>query len=126
MVPGGRELLLDLRGCDRQTLADPERLREFGLALWRAAMPSKVATEPMVVRLTGGGEADGHSLVQLGAGASIVGHFDERTGTAVLNLFSVNGIEAAAAEEMTRDLLGASEVGRRLVDRGLGATEALA
>jgi S-adenosylmethionine/arginine decarboxylase-like enzyme len=92
---------IDLHGCDRERLADPDRIR--------AAVPAVIdatgmrAHGPLMLERFGSGDLEGWSAMQFIETSSITLHADEVAGRCFLDVFSCRrfdpGLAAAVAAE---------------------------
>jgi S-adenosylmethionine/arginine decarboxylase-like enzyme len=115
--PYGRELVLDLSGCDPDVTTNPERLAAFAAQMCDT-IDMKAYGEPIIERF---GLADevtaGHTLVQLIETSSIVVHFSDSRRTAHANVFSCGPFEPRTAADFASDFLGAERSRSRLLIR---------
>ncbi len=84
----GQHLVLDLGGCDRDAVTNPDTIRAFSAALVEAIEMTAYG-EPIIEHFaTHSPEAAGYSLVQLIETSNICAHFSDLTGDIYLDVFS--------------------------------------
>lgn len=99
----GLAISIDLVGCDACAIRDPSAIRRFALALCHSiAVP---CGEPIVARL-----GAGCSLLQLHAGSTVSGHFDDASGEAYIDIFSCQPYSPYQAAEFCRSWFGAASM----------------
>jgi S-adenosylmethionine/arginine decarboxylase-like enzyme len=101
-VPNGRTYLpwgmlaaIDLHGCERSRLEDPETLRRFVPSLINAI--GMRAHGPLVLDRFGDGELEGWSAMQFIETSSITVHSDEVRGRCFVDVFSCRPFDSDAA-----------------------------
>ena len=111
------ELVLDLVGCDPDTIRSKERLVAYPGELCRVINMTPYG-EPFVERFgLAGTKAAGFSLVQLIETSSITGHFSEASNRAYINVFSCKDFDPAIATEFTRRFFTARSARHTLLIR---------
>ena len=98
-VPWGLLAALDLHGCERASLADPDAIRRF-VAILIDAIGMRAHGALMIERF-GDGELEGWSAMQFIETSSITLHADEVGGRCFVDVFSCRpfdpGVAAAVA-----------------------------
>ena len=98
-VPWGQLAALDLHGCDRGRLADPDAIRRFVATAIEAI--GMRAHGPLMMERFGDGELEGWSALQFIETSSITVHADEVGGRCFVDVFSCRpfdpGVAAAVA-----------------------------
>jgi S-adenosylmethionine decarboxylase len=93
--PWGMLAAIDLHGCDRESLADPEHIRGFVMTLVDAI--EMRAHGPVLVERFGDGELEGWSAMQFIETSSITLHADEFGGRCFVDVFSCRPFDAERA-----------------------------
>ena len=100
-APWGHLAALDLHGCDRARLADPDAIRRCVAAMIDAI--GMCAHGPLMLERFGDGELEGWSALQFIETSSITVHADEVGGRCFVAVFSCRpfdpGVAAAIAVE---------------------------
>ena len=94
-VPWGMLAAIDLHGCERSRLEDPETLRRFVPSLIDAI--GMRAHGPLALDRFGAGELEGWSAMQAIETSSITVHADEVSGRCFVDIFSCRPFDADAA-----------------------------
>ena len=94
-APWGMLAAIDLHGCDRSLLADPDAIRRFVPALVDAI--GMRAHGPLALERFGDDELEGWSAMQFIATSSITLHADEVWGRCFIDIFSCRPFEPDAA-----------------------------
>jgi S-adenosylmethionine decarboxylase len=94
-VPWGQLAAIDLHGCERQPIADPDRIRGFVTTLGDAI--GMRAHGPVLVERFGDGELEGWSAMQFIETSSITLHADESGGRCFVDVFSCRPFDADRA-----------------------------
>ena len=101
-VPSGRACLpwgmlaaIDLHGCERSRLEDPDTLRRFVPSLINAI--GMRAHGPLRLERFGDGELEGWSAMQFIETSSITVHADEVCGRCFVDVFSCRPFDSSAA-----------------------------
>lgn len=116
-VTFGWELVLDLYGCDNDTISDEKAIKNFARELCKV-IDMKPYGEPLTPYFGENQEhTKGYSLLQFIETSSIVGHFSEGTGAVYLNIFSCKEYDIETAENFTKDYFGAETVRSRFIVR---------
>jgi S-adenosylmethionine/arginine decarboxylase-like enzyme len=97
-VAWGLLAAIDLRGCDRGRLEDPESIRRFVPAL--VAAIDMTAHGPLMLDRFGDGELEGWSAMQFIETSSITLHADEVSGRVFVDVFSCRDFDPRAAAEL--------------------------
>jgi S-adenosylmethionine/arginine decarboxylase-like enzyme len=94
-VPWGMLAAIDLHGCDREALEDPDRIRDFVTTLVDAI--DMRAHGPVLLERFGDGELEGWSAMQFIETSSITLHADEFGGRCFVDVFSCRPFDADRA-----------------------------
>jgi S-adenosylmethionine/arginine decarboxylase-like enzyme len=94
-VPWGMLAAIDLHGCERSRLEDPDTLRAFVPSLIDAI--GMRAHGPLALDRFGDGELQGWSALQFIETSSITVHADEVSGRCFVDIFSCRPFDADAA-----------------------------
>jgi S-adenosylmethionine/arginine decarboxylase-like enzyme len=97
-VPWGTLAAIDLHGCARARLADPDRIRRFVPALIDAI--AMRAHGPLALERFGDGELEGWSAMQFIETSSITIHADESSGRCFIDVFSCRSFDADRAADL--------------------------
>jgi S-adenosylmethionine/arginine decarboxylase-like enzyme len=100
-TPWGLLAAIDLHGCDREALEDPDRIRAFVTALVDAI--AMRAHGPVLLERFGDGTLEGWSAMQFIETSSITLHADESGGRCFVDVFSCRPFDSdrAAAVAVT-------------------------
>lgn len=106
----GMEVVLDLYGCNLETIRSKEKLQEYTRELCRVIGMTPYGA-PFAERF-GLNEAKtaGYSIVQLIETSSITGHFSEERNSAYINIFSCKEFDPKQAAEFSKDFFEADRV----------------
>jgi S-adenosylmethionine/arginine decarboxylase-like enzyme len=94
-APWGLLAAIDLHGCDREPLEDPELIRRFVTTLVDAV--DMCAHGPVLLERFGDGELEGWSAMQFIETSSITVHADESGGRCFVDVFSCRPFDADRA-----------------------------
>jgi S-adenosylmethionine/arginine decarboxylase-like enzyme len=94
-APWGLLAAIDLHGCDRELLEDPELIRRFVTTLVDAI--EMRAHGPVLLERFGDGELEGWSALQFIETSSITVHADESGGRCFVDVFSCRAFDADRA-----------------------------
>jgi S-adenosylmethionine decarboxylase len=94
-VPWGQLAAIDLHGCERGRLEDPDRIRDFVTTLVDAI--GMRAHGPVLLERFGDGELEGWSAMQFIETSSITLHADESGGRCFVDVFSCRPFDADRA-----------------------------
>jgi S-adenosylmethionine/arginine decarboxylase-like enzyme len=103
-APWGQLAAVDLHGCDRARLADPDLIRRFVPALVEAI--GMRAHGPLGLERFGDGELEGWSAMQFIETSSITLHADEVGSRCFVDIFSCRPFPGAVAAEIAVDYFG--------------------
>ena len=103
-APWGQLAAVDLHGCDRERLADPDVIRRFVPALVDAI--GMRAHGPLGLERFGDGELEGWSAMQFIETSSITLHADEVGGRCFVDIFSCRPFAAAVAADVAVEHFG--------------------
>jgi S-adenosylmethionine decarboxylase len=95
---------IDLHGCDRDRLADPDAIRRFVPAVIRAI--GMRAHGPLHLERFGDDELEGWSAMQFIETSSITIHADEVRGRCFVDVFSCRPFDAALAAAIAAEHFG--------------------
>ncbi|MBN1904242.1 MAG: S-adenosylmethionine decarboxylase [Deltaproteobacteria bacterium] len=106
----GRELVLDLYGCDIDTISDTGLIRSFPGRLFDAS-GMKPSGEP-ISSCSGEGIESSRllSIIQFSEEGSVTGHFSKEYRAAYLNIFSCKEFDIEQVENFSKKYFGASTV----------------
>jgi S-adenosylmethionine/arginine decarboxylase-like enzyme len=104
MTPWGVLAAIDLHGCERARLADPETIRRFVSAVI-AAIDMR-AHGPLMLDRFGDGELEGWSALQFIETSSITLHADELSGRCFVDVFSCRPFDADVAAGLASEHFG--------------------
>lgn len=82
----GRSVIVDLHGCEKSLLKDPEVIRRFTRELCELLKMKRVG--PVQLKRFGHGKLRGYSVVQFIETSTIVCHFDEHGDRSFIDVFS--------------------------------------
>jgi S-adenosylmethionine/arginine decarboxylase-like enzyme len=94
-VPWGQLAAIDLHGCERELLEDPDHIRAFVTTLVDAI--EMRAHGPVLLERFGDGEIEGWSAMQFIETSSITVHADEFGGRCFIDVFSCRAFDADRA-----------------------------
>ena len=97
-VPWGQLAALDLHGCERAPLADPDTIRRF-VAIVVDAIGMR-AHGPLRIERFGDGELEGWSAMQFIESSSITLHADEVGGRCFVDVFSCRPFDPGVAADI--------------------------
>jgi S-adenosylmethionine/arginine decarboxylase-like enzyme len=97
-VPWGMLAAIDLHGCDKSRLADPENIRRFVASVIDAI--GMRAHGPLMLDRFGDDELEGWSAMQFIETSSITLHADEVFGRCFVDVFSCRPFEPDIAAEI--------------------------
>jgi S-adenosylmethionine/arginine decarboxylase-like enzyme len=103
-LPWGMLAGIDLHGCARQRLEDPDSIRRFVPALVDAI--AMQAHGPLMLERFGDGELEGWSAMQFIETSSITVHADEVAGRCFIDVFSCRSFDADRAAAVAVEHFG--------------------
>jgi S-adenosylmethionine decarboxylase len=103
-LPWGMLAAIDLHGCARQRLEDPDSIRRFVPALVDAI--AMQAHGPLMLERFGDGELEGWSAMQFIETSSITVHADEVAGRCFIDVFSCRSFDADRAAAVAVEHFG--------------------
>ena len=103
-APWGMLAAIDLHGCDRARLADPDSIRRFVPALIAAI--GMRAHGPLMIDRFGGDELEGWSALQFIETSSITIHADEVFGRCFIDVFSCRLFDSDVAAAIAVEHFG--------------------
>jgi len=110
--PWGLSATIDLHGCDRELLADPDTIRPFVPATIDAI--GMRAHEPLAIDRFGVDDLEGWSALQFIETSSITVHVDERWRRCFVDIFSCRTFDPALAARIAIEHFGGDVVVRVL------------
>jgi S-adenosylmethionine decarboxylase len=116
--PWGQHLILDLAGCPRERLTNPEHLRTWIRELVNS-IDMRPYGEPQIEHFaTHSNAAAGYTVVQLIETSNICAHFAENLGQAFIDIFSCKTFQNDRATAICKDFFSPTSVIARPVSRG--------
>lgn len=112
----GKSAVIDLFGCNHDTLTDPEGLEKFIQELVKTI--DMVAQGECYVERFGQGDLEGYSAMQFIETSSVTVHLDEVGNRAFIDIFSCKDFDANKAEEFSKTYFQAQSVKSTIVERG--------
>jgi len=103
---------IDLQGCNRSHLADPDRIRRFVACVIDAI--GMRAHGPLALDRFGDGDLEGWSAMQFIETSSITVHADEVSARCYVDVFSCRAFEPADAARVAVEHLGGTATVRVL------------
>lgn len=105
----GYELIINLYGCNKDTISSKEKLQEFVDTLCKLIKMKKYGKT--LIPYFGENKAftKGYTLVQLIETSSITGHFSEYWETAYINIFSCKKFNHQTAKKFAKEFFGAEK-----------------
>ncbi len=101
------ELVLDLVGCRREVVENPELLEMLSIGLWTAAVgtpaPKAVATRLAL-------PLDGHTVTLMAGGSTITGRFEPSADRAQIRVSSTELVDVSGAESFVQEILRPREL----------------
>jgi len=116
-VTFGWELIMDLYGCNKDTISSEKEIKRFARELCDV-IDMKPYGDPHTPYFGENQEhTKGYSLLQFIETSSIIGHFSENTGAAYINIFSCKKYDVELAEKFSREFFGAEGIHSRFIIR---------
>lgn len=113
----GIETIVDLYGCNANTIASEAKLRSYLKKIVKE-LDMVAYGAPLVERFGFNAEhTAGYSIVQLIETSCITGHFSESQNSAHINIFSCKAYDTKAAFELTKKFFGANDGSMRVMER---------
>ncbi len=113
----GYELIINLRGCNREVLTSKKRLQAYVDQLCRLIKMKKFGKTILNYFGENKDFTKGYSLIQLIETSSIVGHFSDKWNTAYINIFSCQKYDYKKARKFSKEFFAAEKVSSRLMVR---------
>jgi S-adenosylmethionine/arginine decarboxylase-like enzyme len=113
----GLEVVLDLYGCDPQTIRSAKKLSEFTTKLCKLLKMKKYGKTLLPHFGYDKAHTAGYSMLQFIETSSITGHFSELWNSAYINIFSCREFDAHKAADFTVKFFGAKKATRRVLLR---------
>lgn len=105
----GYELIINLYGCNKDTISSKKKLQEFVDTLCKLIKMKKYGKTLIPYFGINKAFTKGYTLVQLIETSSITGHFSEYWETAYINIFSCKKFDHQIAKKFTREFFGAEK-----------------
>jgi S-adenosylmethionine/arginine decarboxylase-like enzyme len=103
-APWGMMAAIDLHGCDRTRLEDPETIRRFVPAVIEAI--GMRAHGPLMIERFGEGDLEGWSAMQFIETSSLTIHADEFSGRCYVDVFSCKSFDPELAATIAVEHFG--------------------
>ncbi len=103
----GRSASLDLHGCDKTLVSDPDHIKRFVRALTKELKMKRVG--PTEIKRFGHGKLRGYSMMQFIETSTIIAHFDEKGSRAFLDIFSCKTYNAKKVAEFCKRFFKAKD-----------------
>lgn len=113
----GYELILNLKGCNRDTLASKKKLQNYVDQLCELIKMKKFGKTTLKYFGENKDFTKGYTLVQLIETSSITGHFSDLWSTAYINIFSCQKYNQHRARSFTKDFFEAKRTSSRFLIR---------
>ena len=104
--PWGMMAVIDLHGCDRARLEDPDTIRRFVPTVIEAI--GMRAHGPLMIERFGDGELEGWSAMQFIETSSLTIHADEFSGRCYVDVFSSKAFDPELAAGIAEQHFGGS------------------
>jgi S-adenosylmethionine decarboxylase len=114
----GQELVLNLYGCNLETISSGKKIEEFVITLCDDVIRMKRYGKPLIPHF--GHEnpiTSGYSLVQLIETSSVTAHFSEFKKSVYLNIFSCAWFDPKKTKAFCKKFFGAKRVQAKLLKR---------
>jgi len=111
----GRSASIDLHGCDRKLLHDPQAIRRFVKELCQVLKMKRVG--PAEIKRFGHGRLRGYSMMQFIETSTIVAHFDEQGNRAFIDVFSCKPYNPKPVARFCKKFFKAKECREYVEDR---------
>ena len=112
----GYHLMLDVKGCDRTKVTDPEYISKFTKDLVK--MIDMVAYgEPQVVHFADNTELAGWTVIQLIETSNIMGHFLDDSGDLYMDVFSCKEYDKKIVIKAIKDYFNPEKIKTKFVKR---------
>jgi S-adenosylmethionine decarboxylase len=106
----GRELIINLYGCNLKIISNGEKIKQFAKELCEV-IDMKPYGKPYVPYFGLKKEnTKGYSLLQFIETSSITGHFSESEKAAYINIFSCQDFDVDKAKSFTKDFFEAKDM----------------
>ena len=116
--PWGQHLVLDLNGCPKELLADPDNIMKWTKELVEA-IDMVAYGEPVLEHFaTHSHEAAGYTLLQMIETSNIAAHFAENVGQAYIDVFSCKCFDEQIAIEVSKKFFEPTEINHTSISRG--------
>jgi len=114
----GQELILNLYGCNLDTISSGKKIKEFVITLCDDVIHMKRYGDAFIPHFGHDNPiTSGYSLVQLIETSSITAHFSEYTKSVYLNIFSCAWYDAKKTTAFCKKFFGAKTVKATLLKR---------
>ena len=112
----GLELLLDLYGCNPETIRSKTALRDYNEQLVKL-IGMKAVGKTIIPEKFGSGTLHGYSAIQFIETSSVVIHIAEKMLEAHIDIFSCKPFDAKLAAQFTKEFFGARKAKEQLIER---------
>ncbi len=109
-VTYGWELILNLYGCNKETISSKKKIQEYVDTLCKQIKMVKYGKTWIPYFGHKQPHTKGYSLVQLIETSSITGHFSESANAAYINIFSCKAYSHKKARDFTKKFFGAQKI----------------
>lgn len=116
--PWGQHLVIDIKGCDPDTLRDKNVIMNFVEELLRTIDMKPYGDTILEHFANNDYAASGFTLVQLIETSSITAHFAENIGSAFFDIFSCRAFSDTKVEEVVRKHFKPTRATRQTLWRG--------
>ncbi len=113
----GYELIIDLKGCDKEVITSKVKLKKYVDDLCRLIKMKKYGKILLPYFGEKAAYTKGYSLVQLIETSSITGHFSDFWETAYINIFSCKAYDSDLAKKFTKKYFLAKRMKTRFIRR---------
>ncbi len=114
----GQELVLNLSGCNLETISSAEKIKQFVIELCDNVIKMKRYGEPLIPHFGHDNPiTSGYSLVQLIETSSVTAHFSEFKRSVYLNIFSCAWFDDVATTKFCQDFFEAQTIEMHLLVR---------
>lgn len=111
----GKSTAINLYGCNKKTLADPEAIKNFIATVIKKI--NMVAHGPTYIERFGAGDLEGYSAMQFIETSSITIHCDEVGGRAFIDIFSCKDFNPTNAKIFSESFFESTNSNTITIDR---------
>ncbi|MDI9633810.1 MAG: S-adenosylmethionine decarboxylase [Methanolinea sp.] len=108
--------MVDLKGCNPETIRDPEKIREFIVRLCDL-IEMKRFGDPTIVHFGPNERVAGYSMTQLIETSLVSGHFANESNSAYLDIFSCKEYPPEKTAKFCKEFFGAKSMNYNVVFR---------